>query len=256
MKAAYNDLMKPEQGQFRTESVRQGSERKSSLLVLDGDDTLWETMSLYRDAKEQFYSLIESIGLDPNAARELFDKVDSSNVPRMGFGRTRFPGSMAETYQILAKGMGRDTDPDVTAHCVRIGASVFARPVKAYPEAREVLEELRNRYTIVLVTKGDPDIQMRRVRESNLGDLFDDIVVVRDKSSAVLGAIIEKHGSTPARAWMVGNSRRSDVVPAIEAGMHVVWIPRNTWIHEDSFDTATGDVVACESLHDLRKVLP
>ena len=88
----------------------------------------------------------------------------------------------------------------------------------------------RRRLPLVLITKGDLFDQERKLAQSGLGELFDAVEIVSDKSAATYRRIFGRYGDGPERGMMVGNSLRSDIVPALEAGSWAVWIPHAlTW---------------------------
>jgi putative hydrolase of the HAD superfamily len=110
---------------------------------------------------------------------------------------------------------------------------MLGHPVETLPHVRETLEHLAGSYRIVLITKGDLFDQERKLAQSGLGDLFDAVEIVSDKSTATYRRIFERHGDGPSRSMMVGNSLKSDVVPAIQAGGWGVHVPHAlTWTLE------------------------
>jgi putative hydrolase of the HAD superfamily len=58
-----------------------------------------------------------------------------------------------------------------------------------------------------------------------LGELFDAVEIVSDKTPATYARVFARHGGAH-RALMVGNSLRSDVLPALEAGAWGVHVPQ------------------------------
>jgi putative hydrolase of the HAD superfamily len=107
--------------------------------------------------------------------------------------------------------------------------------------ARKTLKNLRARGTkLALLTKGDPELQKLRVEQSGLGDLFDLIEIVPEKSPRIIREVVQRMGLRTSDTWMVGNSMRSDILPAIEAGLHAVWIDAHVWEFERTRDAPTG----------------
>ena len=98
---------------------------------------------------------------------------------------------------------------------------MLAHPVETLPHARETLEKLAGDYRIVLITKGDLFDQERKLAQSGLGELFDAVEIVSEKNAATYEKVFRRHGDGAERSMMVGNSLRSDVLPAIEAGAGV-----------------------------------
>jgi putative hydrolase of the HAD superfamily len=125
------------------------------------------------------------------------------------------------------------------------------------PGARETLQTLRARgVKLALLTKGDHDLQVRRVGRSGLADLFDVIHIVAEKPSAAFRDIVAELEVEPSHAWSVGNSVRSDIVPAIEAGLRAVWIDAHVWEHERFDGTFTHDqVIVVDDISRVTKAI-
>ncbi|TJW28769.1 MAG: HAD family hydrolase, partial [Mesorhizobium sp.] len=105
----------------------------------------------------------------------------------------------------------------VIAEILAAGREMLGHPIEALPHARETVEKLADAYRLVLITKGDLFDQERKLAQSGLGDLFDAVEIVSDKSPATYISIFGRHGDGAEKSMMVGNSLKSDVVPAIEA---------------------------------------
>lgn len=85
----------------------------------------------------------------------------------------------------------------------------------------------------MLLTKGDLFDQESKLARSGLGDFFDAVEIVSSKNPATYRSVMKRHGVEPRQFVMVGNSLRSDVLPAVEAGARAVHIPYSlTWAHE------------------------
>src|SRR5690606_18856048 len=105
----------------------------------------------------------------------------------------------------------------VIRELIAAGHEMLAHPVELLPHAREAVEGLAGDRRLILITKGDLIDQERKLAQSGLGDLFDGVEVVSDKNVGTYATILRRHGSDPARAVMVGNSIRSDVLPMLDA---------------------------------------
>lgn len=118
----------------------------------------------------------------------------------------------------------------VIAELMAAGREMLRHPIELLPDVRETIEDLAPQYRILLITKGDLLDQERKLAQSGLGDLFDGVEIVSHKTTAIYHDIFARHGDGAARAMMVGNSMRSDVIPAIEAGGWGVYVPHGlTW---------------------------
>lgn len=119
------------------------------------------------------------------------------------------------------------------------GREMLAHPVELLPHARQVLELLHGKYRLVLITKGDLFDQERKLAVSGLAPLFDAVEIVSDKSAAAYKRIFERHGDGADRAMMIGNSLKSDVLPALEAGAWGIYVPHElTWVVEHADEPA------------------
>jgi putative hydrolase of the HAD superfamily len=203
------------------------------IVIFDGDDTLWSTMPLYDIAKQRFAEHVADLVTSRDEAIKRLDVIDHSNVAIMGFSPERFPNSLVEAYRTLCEEAGRVPKSKLEKRLIEEGRRVFSSPVVTYPDADEALSRLDYRFKLVLATKGDMTIQAQRVTQSDLGQYFTDIHIFGKKSKEEFKAILAAHRCEPSLAWSVGNSPRSDINPALKAGMSAVLIPRSTWQFED-----------------------
>jgi putative hydrolase of the HAD superfamily len=195
----------------------------------DADDTLWQNETFYRMTEERFAGLLAEY-VDPKVIAERLLDVERKNLHLYGFGIKGFTLSMVETAIQLTEGR---VPVAVIEAILAAGREMLRHPVETLPHARETLERLSGSYRIILITKGDLFDQERKLAQSGLGDLFDAVEIVSDKSAATYRRIFSRHGDGPERAVMIGNSLKSDVIPAIEAGGWGVHVPHAlTWAVE------------------------
>ena len=184
----------------------------------DADDTLWQNETFFRLTEERFAALLGQHG-DLSAIRARLLETEKRNLQFYGFGIKGFTLSMIETALEL-------TDDDAPASLVRdilsFGREMARHPVEPLPEAAETLEALAGRYRLVLITKGDLFDQERKLAASGLGDFFQAVEIVSDKTEATYARIFARHGDGPARA-----------MPALAAGAWGVHVPHElTWEYE------------------------
>ncbi|WP_336065555.1 HAD family hydrolase [Nitratireductor rhodophyticola] len=203
----------------------------------DADDTLWHNERFYRLTEARFAELLADFA-DAGHLTERLLQAEKRNLGKYGFGIKGFTLSMIETAVEV-------TDGRVPAATIRdildAGREMLDHPVETLPHAKEALEALSGRHRLVLITKGDLFDQERKLAASGLGDYFDAVEIVSDKSRGTYQRIFATHGDGPDHAMMIGNSLKSDVIPAIEAGAWGVFVPHDlTWSHEhaDEPDTA------------------
>ena len=152
---------------------------------------------------------------------------EKRNLALYGFGIKGFTLSMIETAVEVTDG---EVPGSVIGEILAAGREMLSHPIEPLPYARETVEKLAGSYRLVLITKGDLFDQERKLAQSGLGDLFDAVEIVSDKSAATYARIFGRHGDGPQSSMMVGNSLKSDVVPAIDAGGWGVHVPHElTW---------------------------
>lgn len=192
----------------------------------DADDTLWHNETFFRLTQDRFAALLaDYAGPEDLDARLL--EVERKNLGRYGFGIKGFVLSMIETALDVT---GDRVPAPVIRQIVAAGQEMLGHPIDLLPGAAETVAALAQTHTLVLVTKGDLLDQERKLAQSGLGDLFDGVEIVSDKTRATYEGVFARHGAGPAAGLMVGNSLKSDVVPALEAGAWAVHVPHDlTW---------------------------
>lgn len=213
--------------------LRTATPRPSApVVVFDGDDTLWSTEHLYDEARAAAGHVVEATGLSFDAwwAEQLH--IDVVNTTRFGLRAERFPTSCVEAYELLAEASGQQPDRLVAERVWEEAVGVFRAVAPLKPGVEATLEGLRQDHQLVLLTQGDPRVQVKRLNDSGLESKFDEVVIVEKKSAAVLAALLAELNVPSSRAWMVGNSVPSDVNPALAVGMHAIWIDAHVWQHE------------------------
>lgn len=205
-----------------------GSARLTTI-GFDADDTLWQNEQFFRLTERRLAELLAEHAPGVDVAARLLE-AERRNLGLYGFGIKGFVLSMIETAVEVTDGRAPGS---VVAEILAAGHEMLAHPIGILPHARETLERLSGSYRLVLITKGDLFDQERKLAQSGLGDLFEAVEIVSDKSAATYARIFDRHGDGAERSMMVGNSLKSDVVPAIEAGGWGVHVPHElTWVLE------------------------
>lgn len=219
----------------------------------DADDTLWENEHFFRLTERHFAELLADFAEPEQLAARLL-AAEKRNLAHYGFGIKGFTLSMIETAIEVT---GGKVPGEIIGRIVAAGREMLNHPIKTLPHVQETLEALNATHRLVLITKGDLFDQERKLAQSGLGEFFDAVEIVSDKSAATYDRAFSRHGDGPARAMMVGNSLRSDVLPAIEAGGWGTYVPHAlTWDYERSdepVDTPRFSRIA--SLAELRLLL-
>ncbi len=227
----------------------------SSTIIFDGDDTLWRTMPLYTASKRRFFALMTNLGFDTKSVENDFEARDIKNVSAWGFTVERFRRSMVETYEAFSRKQGKGSTFRIEQRISQIATSVVRNKTGPMPRAREVLRVLHGRYRLVLLTKGEYALQERRVTENGLSEFFERVVIVEHKNRETFLRVVTELEAAPGRTWSVGDSLRSDIVPALDAGLNAVWIPQETWGYESEEMTGKHRVLHVRTIRELPQLL-
>ncbi len=195
-------------------------------LCFDADDTLWHNERFFRMTQDHFAELLADFAEKDHLAERLLT-AERRNLGHYGFGIKGFMLSMIETALDI-------TDNRVPGHVVRdiiaVGQEMLAHPIELLPGVEETMLELAPDYWILLITKGDLLDQERKIAQSGLGELFDAVEIVSDKTPQVFSEVFARNSTAPKQALMTGNSLKSDINPAIEAGGWAIYVPHGlTW---------------------------
>lgn len=198
-------------------------------IAFDADDTLWHNETIFHAIEMKFVALLADYHPEPWVRERLFS-TEMKNLGHFGYGIKGFILSMIETaVELTEKRIGG-------AEVQRIldwGHEMLLHPVELLDGVRETVETLSGDYRLMLLTKGDLFDQESKLARSGIGESFAAVEVVSEKNAATYRRIMNRHAVAPERFLMVGNSLRSDVQPALEAGAMAVHIPYElTWAHE------------------------
>ncbi|MDJ1015727.1 MAG: HAD family hydrolase [Paracoccaceae bacterium] len=198
-------------------------------ICFDADDTLWHNERFFQLTQKRFFALLAEHAPAEHLAERLLE-AERRNLGHYGFGIKGFMLSMIETALDVSENRVPAT---VVREILEAGQEMIGHPIELLPGAREAVEELSLDYKLILITKGDLLDQERKLAQSGLGDFFDAVEIVSDKSPAVYGGVFQRHRIPPDAALMAGNSLKSDVNPVIEIGGWGVYVPHgDTWALE------------------------
>lgn len=195
-------------------------------VAFDADDTLWHNERFFRLTQQRFAELLADHA-DPDHLAERLLAAERRNLGRYGFGVKGFTLSMIET----ALEVTEDRVPaPVIRELIEAGREMLAHPIELLPHARDALAALHGHFRIMLITKGDLLDQERKLAQSGLGEYFDAVEVVSEKTADVYSRLFTRHAINAERAVMVGNSLKSDVIPVLHIGGWGVHVPHElTW---------------------------
>lgn len=212
----------------------------------DADDTLWQNEAAFRLTQDRFTALLADFA-EPDHLHDRLLAAERRNLGHYGFGVKGFTLSMIETAIEVTEAR---VPASVIAELVAAGREMLEHPTELLPHAREAVTALAADFRVVLITKGDLLDQERKLAQSGLGDLFHGVEIVSNKTAPVYAQIFARHGTGAGQAMMVGNSLKSDVLPAIEAGAWGIHVPHGlTWALEHA-EPPTGHA-RFHSLPDL-----
>lgn len=221
-------------------------------LIIDADDTLWENEIYFRQAVVAFAELMVSQGFEWEEAERTVDKVERERIPIMGYSPEEFRRSLVIAYQRLCESHNVTPDDEVSNAVWEIGQIVAEYPIVLLDGVAEALERLSGHCHLVLLTKGDQEVQASKLTRSGLEHFFSEVHVVREKNAEVIRSLLSQNGLSANQTWMVGNSPRSDINPALQAGIGAIYIPQpNTWDLEQEEIAFSERVIRLESFKEL-----
>jgi putative hydrolase of the HAD superfamily len=205
------------------------AEKRLTTIGFDADDTLWQNEQFFRMTQARFAGLLADFA-EPEHLSERLIAAERRNLGHYGFGIKGFVLSMIETAIEVTE---ERVPASVIRELIAAGQEMLAHPIELLPEARAAVEALADSHRLILITKGDLLDQERKLAQSGLGELFSGVEIVSNKTPVTYAEIFTREGDGPERAMMVGNSLKSDVVPAIAVGSWGVYVPHDlTWAYE------------------------
>jgi putative hydrolase of the HAD superfamily len=199
-------------------------------LLIDADDTLWENNIYFERAIARFISFLNHHEFSPEQVRGVLNDVERQCIITHGYGLHSFAHALVRTFERLSP---EPVTPELQAQVRGFANSIENHAIEFLPQVPETLEYLRKRHRLVLVTKGAAAEQMGKVERSGISHYFESTEVVAEKNAAIYARIVQQFGLERHSTWMVGNSPKSDINPALAAGLHAVFVPHgDTWILE------------------------
>jgi putative hydrolase of the HAD superfamily len=207
-----------------------------SWLVFDADDTLWENNIYFERAFDDFCAFLDHSRLSAVQVRDVLNEIELVNSKLHGYGSKNFGRNLQQAYRHLAEREILDGDLN---HVMSLAERILEQPLEMIDGVEETLAELAQRHDLTLFTKGHPEEQRMKVDRSGLGRYFAHTAIVKEKDASAYQRLVEERGFDPAETWMIGNSPKSDINPALEAGLNAVLVPHpHTWVleHQDLRD--------------------
>ena len=202
----------------------------SQTLLIDADDTLWENNVYFERAIARFISFLNHHEFSGEQVREVLNDVERECIVKHGYGLHSFSHALVDTFERLSP---RPVTPGMHEQVRSFALAIENHPIEFLPEVPQTLVYLSHRHRLILVTKGAIPEQAGKIERSMIKHHFAATEIVAEKNAATYVHMVEKYSLDPRSTWMIGNSPKSDINPALAAGLHAVFIPHgDTWILE------------------------
>jgi putative hydrolase of the HAD superfamily len=222
-------------------------------LIFDADDTLWENNIFFERAIEEFLELLEAVAPDGAVVRQTLREVECECIPKGGYGSRNFIYALKETCCRLYS--GRDGAAYLKG-IEEIGERLLNHPLHVRPGVAATLAVLRDQHRLMVFSKGDFQEQYGKLQRSGLRGFFDRVIIAEEKDTAAYQALAREHELPLEHTYMIGNSPRSDVAPALAAGLWAVFLPHpNTWDYEDQPVEPHPRLLRAQSFEELPALL-
>lgn len=219
-------------------------------LIFDADDTLWGSNAYFERVIADYLDWLAHPDLSHAEIRAVLDDIERVNAATHGYGSRAFLLNLAECFHTLKS---RPLEPTEQRQLDALAADLIEHRVHLFDGVADTLGALSGRHDLKLMTKGHPEEQQRKIDASGLAGMFSSIHIVPEKNPDVYAEVIAAQHLSPAATWMIGNSPRSDILPARAVGIGAVYIPSSdTWALEHAeLDPNDGGVLTLAAFPDL-----
>jgi putative hydrolase of the HAD superfamily len=208
-------------------------------LLIDADDTLWENNIYFERAIAAFISYIDHKEYSRQQVREKLNEVERENVRLHGYGLVSFRRALVTCFERLS---AEPVTPEKHERILSFAQSIADQEIELLAGVAETLPALAARHRLILMTKGNEAEQADKLARSGLAPHFTGVEIPREKDPAAYRRVCEKYELAPHTTWMIGNSPRSDINPALASGLHAVYIHHpSTWVLEHEHIDAAPD---------------
>jgi putative hydrolase of the HAD superfamily len=221
-------------------------------LIFDADDTLWENNIYFEDAFDQFCAYLAHSSMTPQQVRAVLDEIEIASAKINGYGCLNFARNLATCLQHLAERDISESDLEAVmdfAHAIR------ARPLELLEAVEDTVAELSTRHELTIFTKGDPEEQQLKIDRSGLTRYFQHAAIVKEKNELAYRQLAQERGFDLDKTWMIGNSPKSDINPALAVGLSAVYVPHpRTWgLEQEPVPDKHPRLLRVERIAELRK---
>jgi putative hydrolase of the HAD superfamily len=207
--------------------------RSRQSLIFDADDTLWENNIYFEEAFERFYDYLSHSSMSKVEVRAVLDEIEMANAKIHGYGSKNYARNLATCYRHLAERHIADADLSAVEEFAH---AILEKPIELIDGVEDTVAELSDRHSLTIFTKGDQEEQRLKIDRSGLGRYFEHAAIVKEKNQAAYVILARQRQFNHADTWMIGNSPKSDINPALAAGLNAVFVPHpRTWSleHDD-----------------------
>jgi putative hydrolase of the HAD superfamily len=221
-------------------------------LIVDADDTLWENNIFFERAFDEFVAFLDHSSLSPREVRDVLDAIEVTNARIHGYGTLNFGRNLKQTYEQLAE---REISAADMHTVMGFAERILDCPMVVIDGVAATLDYLAARHDLTLFTKGHREEQKLKIDRSGLVPYFAHTAIVKEKDAAAYRQLVAERAMDPARTWMIGNSPKSDVNAALEAGLNAVFVPHaHTWVLEhQQIREGPGKLLVLDKFEDLRR---
>ncbi len=199
-------------------------------LLIDADDTLWENNVYFERAIAAFIGYLNHHTYSPAQVRKALNEVERETILAHGYGLTSFTRSLVTCFERLS---GEPITPQKQRRIESFAQTIADQEIELLPAVSETLVELSMRHRLILMTKGNRAEQADKLARSGLAPHFSAVEIVPEKDPLTYQSVVERHQLSPRSSWMIGNSPKSDINPALAAGLHAVFLfHKDTWVLE------------------------
>ncbi len=196
-------------------------------LIFDADDTLWENNIYFEDAFDHFCEYLSHSSMTPEEVRAVLDEIEIANAQIYGYGSRKFARNLAACFRRLAERDISEADLQVV---MDFAHKILEKPMELIEGVAETVADLSARHELTLFTKGDPEEQRLKIDRSGLASYFQHAAIVKEKNAPAYRQLAQERGFHPDNTWMIGNSPKSDINPALAVGLRAVYVPHpRTW---------------------------
>jgi len=199
-------------------------------LLIDADDTLWENNIYFERAIAAFISFLNHHEYSPAAVRQTLNAVERETILAHGYGLSSFTRSLVDCFERLSPAPVTEEKRERIRGFAR---TIAEQEIELLPGVAETLADLSCRHHLILMTKGNHAEQADKLARSGLAHYFAAVEIVPEKDPAAYRRVALLQNIAPRSGWMIGNSPKSDINPALAAGLHAVFLfHKDTWVLE------------------------